>query len=80
MNHASDLRKVFCTRLLLNDVDSRTEVWSQFMEGAYFLISLGTQGLVALLFFGFLLIFPREGENLLQKIRSKYKHVTRTGT
>lgn len=31
---------------------------------------------VALLFFGFLLIFPREGENLLKKIRNKFKNVT----
>jgi len=51
------------------------------------LIVLGILGLflpilpgVALLVFGFLLIFPREGENLLKKIRSKYKNVTRTGT
>ena len=35
---------------------------------------------VALLFFGFLLIFPKEGENLLKKVRSKFKNVTRTGT
>ncbi len=35
---------------------------------------------VALLFFGFLLIFPREGEKLLKKIRSKFENVTRTGT
>ena len=35
---------------------------------------------IALLFFGFLLVFPREGENLLQKIRDKFKRVTRTGT
>ncbi len=35
---------------------------------------------VALLFFGFLLIFPKEGENLQKKIRSKFKNVTRTGT
>ncbi len=35
---------------------------------------------VALLFFGFLLIFPREGETLLKKIRSKFKNVTRTRT
>ena len=34
---------------------------------------------VALLFFGFLLIFPKEGDNLLNKIRSKFKNVTRTG-
>ncbi len=51
------------------------------------LVVLGILGLflpilpgVALLFFGFLLIFPREGENLLKKIRSKFKNVTRTGT
>lgn len=43
-------------------------------------IVLGVLGLflpilpgIALLFFGFLLIFPREGENLLQKIREKFK-------
>ncbi len=43
------------------------------------LVVLGIFGLflpilpgVALLFFGFLLIFPREGENLLKKIRSKF--------
>ena len=35
---------------------------------------------VALLFFGFLLIFPKAGENLLKKIRSQFKNVTRTGT
>ncbi len=35
---------------------------------------------VALLFFGFLLIFPRDGEKLLKKIRSKFKNITRTGT
>lgn len=35
---------------------------------------------VALLFFGFLLVFPREGEALLKKIRSKYKNVTRMRT
>ena len=35
---------------------------------------------VALLFFGFLLIFPKEGEKLLKKVRSKFKNVTRTGT
>ena len=35
---------------------------------------------VVLLFFGFLLIFPKEGENLLKKIRSQFKNVTRTGT
>ena len=35
---------------------------------------------VALLVFGFLLIFPREGETLLKKIRSKFKNVTRTRT
>lgn len=51
------------------------------------LVVLGILGLflpilpgVALLFFGFLLIFPREGENLLKKIRSKFKNITRTGT
>ncbi len=51
------------------------------------LIVLGILGLflpilpgAALLFFGFLLIFPREGENLLKKIRSKFKNITRTGT
>ncbi len=51
------------------------------------LIVLGILGLflpilpgVALLVFGFLLIFPREGENLLKKIHSKFKNVTRTGT
>ncbi len=51
------------------------------------LIVLGILGLflpilpgVALLFFGFLLIFPREGENLLKKVRSKFKNITRTGT
>ena len=50
-------------------------------------IVLGVLGLflpilpgIALLFLGFLLIFPREGENLLQKIREKFKSVTRTGT
>ena len=35
---------------------------------------------VALLFFGLLLILPKEGENLLKKIRSQFKNVTRTGT
>ena len=51
------------------------------------LIVLGILGLflpilpgVALLFFGFLLIFPKEGEKLQKKIRSKFKNVTRTGT
>ncbi len=51
------------------------------------LVVLGILGLflpilpgVALLFFGFLLIFPREGENLLKKVRSKFKNITRTGT
>ena len=51
------------------------------------LVVLGILGLflpilpgVALLFFGFLLIFPREGENLLKKIRSKFENITRTGT
>ena len=51
------------------------------------LVVLGILGLflpilpgVALLFFGFLLIFPREGENLLKKIRSKFKNITRTVT
>ncbi len=51
------------------------------------LVVLGILGLflpilpgVALLFFGFLLIFPRKGENLLKKIRSKFKNITRTGT
>ena len=50
-------------------------------------IVLGVVGLflpvlpgVALLFFGFLLIFPRDGEKLLKKIRSKFKNVIRTGT
>ena len=50
-------------------------------------IVLGVVGLflpvlpgVALLFFGFLLIFPRDGEKLLKKIRSKFKNVNRTGT
>ena len=33
---------------------------------------------VALLFLGFLLIFPRDGEKLLKKIRSKFKNVNRT--
>ncbi len=43
-------------------------------------IVLGVLGLflpvlpgVALLFFGFLLVFPLEGENLLKKIRTKFK-------
>jgi len=51
------------------------------------LVVLGILGLflpilpgAALLFFCFLLIFPREGENLLKKIRSKFKNITRTGT
>jgi len=51
------------------------------------LVVLGILGLflpilpgVALLFFGFLLIFPREGEKLLKKLRSKFKNITRTGT
>ena len=50
------------------------------------IIVLGILGLflpilpgIALLFFGFLLIFPKDGDNLLNKIRIKFKNVTRTG-